>query len=81
MAAIQSSPQNDAEVASYYFDHIVPSEETAEAIEQAREDYKELLKKLLNLPASRTRALAITKLEESLMFATKTLVTTQNKED
>lgn len=74
MASLEPTPQNDAKLNSYHFDHITPSEEAKEAIEACRADYKQLLSKLLNMPRSRTQALAITHLETSLMYATKSLV-------
>jgi hypothetical protein len=52
------------------FDHHPPKdEETALAHEQTRAAYKQLAKTMSNLPQGRERALALTKLEESLMWA------------
>jgi len=58
----------------YHFDYIRPNEQTAVFIENARNEYKSLLGKLHTISPSRERSLAITKLEESLMFATKAIV-------
>lgn len=70
------SGQLDEAVDSYHFDYIKPDEETQHLIENCRRCYKTLLTSLHTIPPSRERSLAITKLEESLMFATKAIVIT-----
>jgi len=62
------------EVNKFHFGYIKPNEKTTERLEFCRNDYYYQLHKLHTIPPSRERALAITKLEESLMFATKAIV-------
>lgn len=56
------------------FDYQKPSEENIIKIEAVREAYKVLYAHLKTLQASRELSCALTKLEESAMWATKSLV-------
>lgn len=56
------------------FDYQKPGEGNVQKIEALREAYKVLHRHLLSLKSSRELSLAITKLEESAMWATKSLV-------
>lgn len=56
------------------FDYQKPSEENIKKIEAVREAYKVLHAHLLTLAPSREISLAITNLEQSAMWATKSLV-------
>ena len=56
------------------FGYFKPSEETLPKIQSVREAYTALYQHLLTLPASRERAVAITELETSSMWAIKGLV-------
>lgn len=62
------------EVNRFHFDYIRPDEQTQKYIENIRKDYKQILGKLHSIAPSRERSLAITKLEEALVFATKAVV-------
>lgn len=58
--------------------NITPLEPTIEKIEQVRIDAKILARRILvNVPDSRERSLAITHLEETVMWAVKGLVVNQ----
>lgn len=74
------SPIFEDEVARYHFDYIRPDEKTQGFIENARADFKHLLKKLHSIEPSRERAMAITALEKSLVFATKAIVVNYKQE-
>lgn len=56
------------------FGYFKPSEEMLPVIQSVREAYTQVHKHLLTLPASRHRAIAITELETSAMWAIKGLV-------
>lgn len=56
------------------FGYLKPSEEMLPLIQHTRDNYSRLHKFLLALPASRQRAIAITELETSAMWAIKGLV-------
>lgn len=56
------------------FGYFKPSEAMLPVIQEVREAYTELHKRILTLPASRQRAIAITELETSAMWAIKGLV-------
>lgn len=74
------APVNDP--ASFHFDHIVPSAKAGEELDRTRLNYKNLLEAVLSqIPAGRERALAVTHLETSLMFATKAIVVADSKND
>lgn len=55
-------------------DYIKPDEATCKTIEKVREHFKSLEGVLRDLPESRERSLALTKLEECLMWTTKGIV-------
>lgn len=56
------------------FDYQKPSEQNVGKIQEVREQYKKLFSHLLTLFPSRENSIAIEKLEESAMWATKSLV-------
>lgn len=56
------------------FGYFKPSEEMLPVIQSTRDAYSPLHKFLLSLPSSRQRAIAITELETSAMWAIKGLV-------
>lgn len=56
------------------FGYFKPSEEMPPLIQEIRDAYNTLYKFLLSLPSSRQRAIAITELETSAMWAIKGLV-------
>lgn len=56
------------------FEYQSPTEEQVLQIQNVREACKSLYDVLLSLPESRERSLAITKLEESSMWANKGIV-------
>ena len=56
------------------FDYQKPSEENAIKIEALRQAYKALHRQLLDLKPSRFMSLAITNLEQSAMWAIKSIV-------
>jgi hypothetical protein len=56
------------------FGYFKPSEEMLPKIQEVRDAYTVLHKHILTLPASRERAVAITELETSSMWAIKGLV-------
>lgn len=59
------------------FDYRKPTEESLDIMQKLRVAFKELDDLLSIIPHSRERALAITKLEESAMWANKGVVATQ----
>lgn len=69
------------DVEKYHFGYIAPDEETKSFLENARAKFGELLVHLHTVPNSRERALAITMLEKSLMFATKSIVVAALKKE
>lgn len=56
------------------FGYFKPNEEMLPLIQKVREAYTEVYKFILTLPSSRERAVAITELETSAMWAIKGLV-------
>lgn len=56
------------------FGYFKPAEDMLPLIQEVRDAYTVLHKKLLTLPASRERSIAITELETSAMWAIKGLV-------
>lgn len=66
------SPENATEVNP--FGYFKPTENMLPLIQEVRDGYSTLHKFLLTLPASRQRAIAITELETSAMWAIKGLV-------
>lgn len=56
------------------FEYQTPTEDHVKKIQEVRNAYKALYEVLMTLPESRERALAITKLEESSMWANKGIV-------
>ena len=56
------------------FDYMKPADELIPTISLTREAYKAVFTHLLTLPASRERAVAITELETSAMWAVKGIV-------
>lgn len=56
------------------FEYQAPTDAHVQTITAVREKCKELYELLLTLPESRERSLAITKLEESSMWANKGIV-------
>jgi hypothetical protein len=67
------TPENATEVNP--FGYFKPAEEMLPVIQAVRDDYTALHKRILNLcPPSRQRAIAITELETSAMWAIKGLV-------
>lgn len=56
------------------FDYQKPTDANIPVIEATRDIFKTIHKNLLSLPESRERSIAITKLEESAMWAIKGIV-------
>lgn len=60
-----------------HFDYQSPTPEQLEKIAQIREAYKIARESFASLPASRESSLALTNLEQSLMWANKAVIFTE----
>ncbi len=73
----QDKTADEAKPKANPFDYQKPTDANIPVIEATREAFKTLHAHLLTLPFSRERATAITKLEESAMWAIKGVVFSQ----